>query len=157
MRLAVFNPAQPPELDALLPGFAGDEVAAQATLSQSIDFLTKNPRPARWGSYLAQAEVGDMIQGYCSFIAAPDERGEVEIAYFTFPAFEGQGIATEMARQMLEIVDKCGAALVLAHTLPESNASTRILVKHGFVRAGDAVDPDEGVVWRWERRHQAQR
>jgi hypothetical protein len=40
---------------------------------------------------------------------------------------------------------------VLAHTLPEESASTAVLTKCGFVHTGDAHDPDEGTVWRWER------
>lgn len=38
-----------------------------------------------------------------------------------------------------------------AHTLPERNASTRVLEKCGFTLVGEVVDPDDGVVWRWER------
>jgi RimJ/RimL family protein N-acetyltransferase len=41
--------------------------------------------------------------------------------------------------------------LIYAHTLPEPNASTRILVRHGFTQTGMAEDPDAGPVWRWER------
>ena len=40
---------------------------------------------------------------------------------------------------------------IRAHTLPEPNASTRILEKLGFVKCGDAIDPDAGLVLRWER------
>jgi RimJ/RimL family protein N-acetyltransferase len=40
---------------------------------------------------------------------------------------------------------------IRAHTLPEPNASTRILEKLGFLKSGDAMDPDAGPVWRWER------
>jgi RimJ/RimL family protein N-acetyltransferase len=39
---------------------------------------------------------------------------------------------------------------VTAQTLPEANASTRILEKLGFSRAGTAFDADVGVVWAWE-------
>ena len=39
---------------------------------------------------------------------------------------------------------------VIAHTLPEPNASTRVLVKNGFRNAGPVLDPDDGRVWRWE-------
>jgi len=41
--------------------------------------------------------------------------------------------------------------LVQAHTLPETNASTRVLVKCGFHHVGMVVDPEDGPVWRWER------
>ena len=38
---------------------------------------------------------------------------------------------------------------VIAHTLPEGNASTLVLQKVGMERAGIGHDPDEGEVWRW--------
>jgi hypothetical protein len=42
---------------------------------------------------------------------------------------------------------------VIAHTLPEENASTRALRGNGFAHAGEVIDPEDGRVWRWERRH----
>src|SRR6185503_4650545 len=41
--------------------------------------------------------------------------------------------------------------LVRAHTLPERNASTRVLEKNGFRLLGPIVDPEDGPVFRWER------
>jgi len=41
---------------------------------------------------------------------------------------------------------------VWAHTLAENNASTRVLTRAGFVKIDEVVDPDDGPVWRWERR-----
>jgi ribosomal-protein-alanine N-acetyltransferase len=76
----------------------------------------------------------------------------VEIAYFTFPEFEGQGVATSMAGALLEIVDGSGVqVLVFAHTLPEVNASNSILKKLGFTFAGTVPHSEEGSVWEWIR------
>jgi [ribosomal protein S5]-alanine N-acetyltransferase len=36
---------------------------------------------------------------------------------------------------------------VTAQTLPEDNASTRVLRKLGFVLKGSVIDPEEGTVW----------
>jgi RimJ/RimL family protein N-acetyltransferase len=85
-------------------------------------------------------------------LVSPGAEGVVEIAYFTFPPFEGRGYASAMAVKLVEVAD--GAAeiqRVRAHTLPEPNASTRILEKTGFKRAGETIDPESGPVWRWER------
>jgi hypothetical protein len=41
--------------------------------------------------------------------------------------------------------------LVYAHTLPSTNASTRILARQGFHQSGTAHDDEVGLVWRWER------
>ena len=94
----------------------------------------------------------DIIVGTCAFTAPPDAEGIVEIAYFTFPPFEGQGHATAMAAGLMELA-KAGTAIrkVRAHTLPERNASTRVLQKLGFDRIGEAIDLEVGRVWRWER------
>jgi RimJ/RimL family protein N-acetyltransferase len=44
--------------------------------------------------------------------------------------------------------------VVRAHTFAESNASARVLTKCGFHHAGEVIDPDDGPVWRWERRRE---
>ena len=70
----------------------------------------------------------------------------------TFPAFEGRGHASAMAAALFEIARAAGAPLVIAHTLPEENASTRALRRNSFIFAGETIDPEDGLVWRWERR-----
>jgi len=40
---------------------------------------------------------------------------------------------------------------IRAHTMPDNNASMRVLVKAGFQLVGDVVDEEDGVVCRWER------
>jgi len=76
----------------------------------------------------------------------------VEIAYFTFPEHEGQGCATEMARQLTEMaLQDPQVQRVIAHTLPEPNASTHVLEKNGFRFVGSTEDPEEGTIWRWEK------
>jgi RimJ/RimL family protein N-acetyltransferase len=93
------------------------------------------------------ATVGD-----CGYKGPPDAEGCVEIAYGVAPEHRGRGIATEAAAaltayaQAQEFV-RC----VLAHTLPERNASTRVLEKCGFRRIGPVIDPEDGLVWRWEK------
>jgi ribosomal-protein-alanine N-acetyltransferase len=59
-----------------------------------------------------------------------------------------------MAGALVAIATAAGEPLVIAHTLPVTNASARALARNGFIRDGDAIDPDEGPVWRWAR-HQA--
>ncbi len=101
-----------------------------------------------WIGYLA--EVDGEIVGTCAFKAPPDENG-AEIAYFTFPAYEGRGVATSMASELVAIAGRAGAEEVRAQTLPNVNASTRILEKLGFSRAGTVMHPEDGEVWEWKR------
>lgn len=136
--------------DALAGAFHDDVSAPRELLAQTVDLLNRDPRPSPWGSYLA---VEDGIRvGLCAFKAAPDGEGVVEIAYMTFPAFEGRGHAGAMAAALTETAFAAGAPLVIAHTLPRENASTRALLRNGFAFAGETIDPEDGLVWRWERR-----
>ena len=41
---------------------------------------------------------------------------------------------------------------VIAHTLAEDNASTRVLQKVGIQFVGEHNDPEDGVVWQWSLR-----
>ena len=81
----------------------------------------------------------------------PTEDGTVEIAYFTYPEFEGQGCATGMAKKLVELaIGSAAIRRVIAHTLPEKNASTRVLEKVGMSLLGEVMDPEDGRVWRWQ-------
>jgi RimJ/RimL family protein N-acetyltransferase len=92
------------------------------------------------------------VIGNVGFKGPPDEDGMVEIAYGIVPAFQGRGYATEAAEAAVEFAFGSGCVnLVRAHTLPTPNASTRVLAKCGFERTGEVVDPEDGLVWRWER------
>ena len=101
-----------------------------------------------WVGYLA--EKNGVIVGTCAFKSSP-ENGEVEIAYFTFPEYEGQGVATLMAQWILNIANQHGVSCVKAQTLPEKNASVRILERLNFVFVGSVDHPEDGKVWEWRR------
>jgi ribosomal-protein-alanine N-acetyltransferase len=90
--------------------------------------------------------------GTVGFKGPPDEEGMVEIGYGIVPAFQGRGHATEAAESCVAFAfDNDQVRLVRAHTLPESNASTRVLEKLGFEHTSEVTDPEDGLVWRWER------
>ena len=105
-----------------------------------------------WGGYLAFDETTRLAVGTCAFKGAPTTDRAVEIAYFTFPPFEGQGYATAMAARLLELAwGATRVSQVLAHTRPERDASSRILEKLGFELVGEIELPDDGAVWLWRR------
>jgi [ribosomal protein S5]-alanine N-acetyltransferase len=120
---------------------AANVCAQTAVLYRSVGF---NPP---WVGYLAIQ--GLQLVGTCAFASAPKD-GRVEIAYLTFPGFEGRGIATSMATKLIEIAQAFGDhLLIFAQTLPAINASNSILKKLGFVFAGEVPHPEEGIVWEW--------
>lgn len=118
---------------------------------QTAAHRLRKPCEAPWGSYLIADARSGQIVGVCAFVDAPNN-GEVEIAYYTFPPYEGRGYATLAASAITALAMKSPLVrTVIAHTLMETNASTRILTRCGFVQTGQAIDPDEGTVWRWEK------
>jgi RimJ/RimL family protein N-acetyltransferase len=116
-----------------------------------IFYQASKARPP-WLGYLAIDTASRLVVGSCGFKGNPNDSGEVEIAYATFAPHEGRGVACFMAEQLCRIaIDEPGVKTILAHTLPETNASGRVLLKNGFEKIGEVVDPDDGPVWRWER------
>ena len=91
--------------------------------------------------------------GTVGFKGPPDGEGVVEIAYGIAPGHQGRGYATEAAGAVVEFALLDWRVRVLrAHTLPTPNASTRVLSKLGFVWTGEVVHPEDGALWRWEKR-----
>ncbi|MBX7247643.1 MAG: GNAT family N-acetyltransferase [Caulobacteraceae bacterium] len=119
----------------------------EAMVAAVLDTLTASERPAPWGGYWGEAD-GRAV-GLCAFKAAPDTRGEVEIAYMTFPDCEGRGFAGAMARALVETARAGGAAAVVAHTLPADGPSCSVLRRAGFAHGGSVIDPEDGEVWAW--------
>ena len=100
-----------------------------------------------WIGYLTFA--GGVNVGTCAF-KGPPEHGRVEIAYFTFPGFEGKGHAGQAGSALVALAGTAeGAPVVTAQTLPEENASTRILARLGFVNTGVVQHEQDGPVWEW--------
>jgi ribosomal-protein-alanine N-acetyltransferase len=94
----------------------------------------------------------DTVVGKCGFKGPPAADGMVEIAYGVSPEYRGKGYATEAAQSLTDYAFNSGKVRVIrAHTLPEQNASTRVLAKCGFRRIGEVIDPEDGLVWRWEK------
>lgn len=96
------------------------------------------------------------VVGSCAFKGPPDPDGAVEIAYGVDPEYQGRGFATEAAEALIDFARRSdGVRLVRAHTLPGNSASTRVLEKCGFECLGEVVEPEDGLVWRWEIRREA--
>lgn len=92
------------------------------------------------------------VIGACGYKGPPTLEGVVEIAYGVDSAYQGRGYATEAARALVTHAFGSGEVrLVLAHTWPGPNASTGVLTKCGFTWVGEVVDPEDGLVWRWEK------
>jgi RimJ/RimL family protein N-acetyltransferase len=131
---------------AVVPGW----VTFTESLPHVRDALAANPDGARWGTrFFVEGDPPELV-GWGGFKGPPAE-GVVELGYEVAESRRGQGLATAATLAMLDeaFADDTVTA-VIAHTLPEHNASTRVLEKAGFSHDGDAEDGGTPV-WRHRR------
>lgn len=132
-----------------------DAMSAADRAEVSPDWLARvksstSADPWTHGFAVVQRGSGTVV-GMCAYKGPPGPDGAVEIAYGINPEYQGRGYATEVARALVGFAFGSGrVALVCAHTRPEENASTHVLTKCGFEFIGEVMDPEDGLVWRWE-------
>ena len=131
-----------PRAGYVLPDDVAEVARATAQLYDTIGF--EEP----WIGYLAFS--GPTAVGACAFKAPPSDQ-RVEIAYYTFPEWEGRGVATAMAAELISIARRHRSSLVVAaQTLPNHSASHRVLQKLGFRHVATVDHPEDGPVWEWQ-------
>jgi len=108
-----------------------------------------SPSPWTHGFAIVERTSG-MLVGSCGFKGPPDENGMVEIAYGVDAEHRGRGYAKEAAAALVQHALGAGARVVRAHTRPEIGASAHVLMSCGFTAIGDVIDPEDGLVRRWE-------
>jgi ribosomal-protein-alanine N-acetyltransferase len=154
------------DLSLLEAALAGDRELSQAlggaevvegwngfpeALALVRDAVAVHPDSARWGSRFFLAGEPRALVGWGGFKGAPQD-GVVEVGYEITERHRNRGLATAAVAAMLdEAFADPEVRAVIAHTLPEPNASTRVLEKSGFARDGEAADDDGSAVWRWRR------
>jgi [ribosomal protein S5]-alanine N-acetyltransferase len=159
-------PVRPQYLRALIESADALEPIARLRVAEGIrDFLlmaspeflrrlatAEEANPWVWGYAIVHPEEQLWI-GTAGYKGEPDADGCVEIAYGVAPAYCGRGYATDAARALMEnAFEDPRVVTIRAHTLPEPNASTRVLAKCGLEKIGEVIDPEDGLVWRWEKR-----
>ena len=118
-------------------------------LSVYPDFYKRVGFQKPWIGYFATID-GVGIIGCGGFKGQPQE-GKIEIAYGTFKNFEGQGIGTEICRQLVLLSLQTDPSIrITARTLMEINGSTTILERNSFKCLGIVFDKEDGDVWEWE-------
>ena len=119
-----------------------------------LDWVRTAPPDDAWafGYSILDDETGTRV-GTCAFKSEPSEDGVVEIAYGVSQEFEGRGIATWAAGAVTRrAFESDRVQIVRAHTFDKANASAHVLERNGFQLLGTVIDPEDGEVWRWERR-----
>jgi ribosomal-protein-alanine N-acetyltransferase len=115
--------------------------------------IAADPGRTRWGPRLFVHDAPRALVGWGGF-KGPPGGGSVEIGYAIAPDWQGRGLATFA---VLELLREAYAArevrAVIAHTLPERNASVRVLEKAGFGADGVLENDGETTVWRFRHVH----
>ena len=137
--------------ESILARIAAMSPADRAEVSPHWIAQLRSTPPGPWTHGFAMVErASDVVVGSCAYKGPPDAEGAVEIAYGVHPDHQGRGFAKEAARALVDHALAEGARIVRAHTLPERSASTSVLASCGFDNVGEVVDPEDGLVWRWE-------
>jgi ribosomal-protein-alanine N-acetyltransferase len=150
------------ELHLMDAALAGDDTLAGAlghrvvpgwvtftdALGPTRDAVAADPGSLAWGTRFFVAGEPPELVGWGGFKGPPRD-GVVELGYEIAESRRDRGLATAATRAMVaEAFADEEVTLVIAHTLPERNASNRVLQKAGFVYDGEAREGGE-VVWRF--------
>jgi [ribosomal protein S5]-alanine N-acetyltransferase len=153
-----------PTVEQLDAAIAGDDRLAAAlghtvapdwatfaeALPHTRDAVAANPDDL-WGPRLFVTADPPELVGWGGFKGAPKE-GVVELGYEIAACRRERGLATAAAQAMVaEAFADPAVTTVIAHTLPERNASNRILEKVGF-RFAEATHEGDQAVWRFSLR-----
>lgn len=139
----------PIEVDLSLNKKFTENPECAAILSVYPDYYDRVGFNKPWIGYFATID-GVQIIGAGGYKGQPQD-GKIEIAYGTFKNFEGQGIGTEICRQLVLLSLQTNPSIrITARTLMEISGSTTILERNGFKCLGIVLDKEDGDVWEWE-------
>ncbi len=120
-------------------------------LQYSIDRLSENEDEKNWWTYFPIHKQDNRLIGSGGYHGKPTTDGAVEIGYEIASSYRNKGFATEMTKGLIEnAFNDERVNVVVAHTLGEENASTKVLQKCGFVNVEEVDHPDDGLIWKWE-------
>jgi len=119
----------------------------QLLINSMNEFYQKIGFNKPWVGYFAHNN--NQVVGTGGFTGQPKD-GKIEIAYWTFKEFEGQGIASFVCKQLITIAKTTDPEIIItAKTAPEHNASTKILQNNGFTFTEITLDDEIGNAWFW--------
>jgi RimJ/RimL family protein N-acetyltransferase len=119
------------------------------SLGRIRDAVAADPASTRWGTRLFVLNTPRTLVGWGGFKGPPRD-GVVELGYAVSPSWEGRGIATAAVAEMLrDAYAEPDVRSVIAHTLPETGPSVRVLGKSGFVYESAVITERVGTTWRF--------
>ncbi len=112
-----------------------------------VSDTSKNPLYFTFWTIIYKQE--NVMVADCCFKGEPNELGEIEIGYGTYPAFEGKGFMTEAVGAMVGwAFQQPNVQSVTAQTDPSNIASQKILSKNNFIQYGQT---EENILWRIDK------
>lgn len=113
----------------------------------SVSNPSKNYMYYTFWTIIAKQE--NIMVADCCFKGEPNEKGEIEIGYGTYPAFEGRGFMTEAVGEIVKwAFEQPNVQAVTAQTDPTNIASQKILEKNNFIQYGQTT---ENILWRIDK------
>ena len=132
------EPLQPPPLMADALPFMRDRLRAE-------------PREVGWWAWLIVVRATREAVGSVGLGGRPDAAGAVSLGYSIYPAFEGQGYATEAARALAAWALEQPEVTRVRATIPPGHVpSLRVAEKVGMRQVGTAHDDEVGEVLVFE-------
>ncbi len=115
---------------------------------QWIEVAQRNYRRHGFGCMAVILKANNEFIGYCGLVYAPDNPA-VEIIYAFKTQFWSQGLATEVAKEMLYFgFNQCRLRRIEASVDPENRASVRVVEKLGLKYDRQGVDENNlPTVW----------
>jgi [ribosomal protein S5]-alanine N-acetyltransferase len=132
-------------ISRIVPEFLANVITNK--IMPHLNDTTKDPLYHTFWTIISKEE-NVMVADLC-FKGEPNENGEIEIGYGTYPAFEGKGYMTEGVGAMIRwAFAQPNVQSVTAQTDPSNIASQKILEKNNFVQYGRTV---ENILWRIDK------
>ena len=137
--------ARLPEMLGIAIPDAWPGAGLQEALPFFIETTEKDPMGRVWDGIIIH-KADQIAIGGVGFHGPPDEAGRVEIGYNIIPAYEGQGYATEMVRQVIDWAFQTpGIETITAECRDDNISSIRVLEKVGMHRIAA-----QGNMIKWE-------
>ena len=134
-----------------------DPVVAPPLMEDALPFirdrLHEDPSAAGWWAWLIVSSSTREAVGSAGFGGRPDADGAVVVGYAVYPAFEGQGLATEAVQALVGwALDRPGVTAIRA-TIPDGHTrSLRVAEKLGMRQVGTEQDDKIGEILVFELR-----
>ena len=157
-------PLTPETLEALVAGDLGaasrsagfplsEFLVAESWLWRiRLDQVRDDPASLEWIARAAVVEPDGVVVGHGGFHGPPDPDGTVEVAYSVDPAHRRRGYARAILTALLDRADADPrVTAVRASIRPDNAASLATIAGFGFEKAGEQLDPVDGLEYVYLR------